>query len=347
MKKIFIVFVLMITVLSGCAVSQPVVPTEISISDNSYFEVHYIDVGQADAALILCDGAAMLIDGGNVADSSLIAAYMKKLDIDYIDYVICTHAHEDHVGGLSGALSVAKAGAVYAPEIEADTKAYQNFRLKAGEQGLQIQHSTHGNSIALGSSTVQFLGPITENVDDLNNTSIVLKIMYGNTSFLFTGDAEHEEEQDIINAGYDLSADVMKVGHHGSDSSTSYVFLREVMPKYAIISVGTGNSYGHPTEEVLSRLRDADTEVYRTDLQGDIIVKSDGENISITTQKNAHAQTNPTAIAENQGYIGNINSKKFHRPDCNSLPAEKNRIYFSSRQEAVESGYSPCGNCRP
>ena len=347
MKKIFIVFVLMITVLSGCAASPSVEPTEKPVSDNSYFEVHYIDVGQADAALVLCDDAAMLIDGGNVADSSLIAAYLKKLDIDYLDYVVCTHAHEDHVGGLSGALSVAKAGAAYAPKTEADTKAYQNFKSKVAEQGLQIQHPTHGSSINLGSSTVQFLGPITENTDDLNNTSIILKITYGNTSFLFTGDAEREEEQDIINAGYDLSADVLKVGHHGSDSSTSYVFLREVMPKYAVISVGTGNSYGHPTEEVLSRLRDADSQVYRTDSQGDIIVKSDGEQITVTTQKNADIQTNPTTIAEPQGYIGNINSKKFHRPDCNSLPAEKNRIYFSSRQEAVENGYSPCGNCQP
>ena len=327
---------------------ETVAPTEIPLSENSTFAVHYIDVGQADAALVLCDGESMLIDGGNVADSSLIVAYLKKLNIDYLDYIVCTHAHEDHVGGLSGALSVAKAGVIYAPETTASTKAYNNFIQKAAEQNLQISHPTHGNSINLGSSTVQFLGAITEDTDDINNTSIVLKIVYGNTSFLFTGDAEREEEQDIINAGYDLSADVLKVGHHGSDSSTSYVFLREIMPQYAVISVGTGNTYGHPTEVVLSRLRDADVEVFRTDVQGDIIAESDGNTVSITTERNADIQTNETHTEIVEGeYIGNRNSKKFHKPTCNTLPAEKNRVYFNSRSEAVENGFTPCGNCLP
>lgn len=323
-------------------------PTEIPLPDNSTFTVHYIDVGQADAALVLCDGKKLLIDGGNVADSSLIVAYLKKLNIDYLDYIVCTHAHEDHVGGLSGALAVVSAGVVYAPETPAESDAYNNFVHKAAERDLQITHPEIGNSISLGNSTIQFLGPITENTSEKNNTSIVLKITYGDTSFLFTGDAEREEEQDIINAGYDLSADVLKVGHHGSDSSTSYVFLREVMPQYAVISVGAGNSYGHPTEEVLSRLRDADVELYRTDLQGDIIAESNGSVISITTERNEDIRTNETQIEVTEGeYIGNKNSKKFHKPTCNTLPIEKNRVYFNSRSEAVENGFTPCGNCLP
>lgn len=251
---------------------------------NSNLEVHYIDVGQADSSLILCDGYSMLIDGGNAADSNLIAAYLKKEDISVLDYIVCTHAHEDHVGGLSGALSVTEVKNVLAPYTEADTKAYQNFKNKSAAQGLEVQHPSSGDSFTLGSSDVQIIGPITERANDLNNTSIVMKLTYGNTSFLFTGDAERNEEQDIINAGYDLTADVLKVGHHGSDSSTSYVFLREVMPRYAVISVGN-NSYGHPTEAVLSRLRDAHVQLYRTDLQGDIIAASDGNNITITTKK--------------------------------------------------------------
>lgn len=338
-------FLLIMMLISGCAQTQT--QTE-SLPENSYFEVHYIDVGQADSALVLCDGYSMLIDGGNVDDSNLIAAYLKKENIDELDYVICTHAHEDHVGGLSGALSVARAKNVLAPETGADTKAYKNFLSKTEAQGLEVEHPKAGDRFDLGSSEVLVAGPVTEYNDNLNNTSIVLKVSYGDTSFLFTGDAEYEEEQSIMNAGYDISADVLKVGHHGSDTSTSYLWLRTIMPEYAVISVGSGNSYGHPTEQVLSRLRDADTTVFRTDMQGDIIAVSDGKDVTITPSRNADAKTNETAAEKiDAAYIGNKNSKKFHRPDCHTLPKESNRVFFSSREEAVNAGYSPCGQCNP
>lgn len=342
---------------------------DIKLPENSNFEVHYIDVGQADAALVLCDDETMLIDGGNVADSSLIVSYLNKRNISHLDYVIGTHAHEDHIGGLSGALSVTSVGKVYAPKTEADSKAYQNFKSKVQAQGLQITNPTPNETFTLGSSSVRILAPISESVSDLNNTSIVLKITYGSTSFLFTGDAEREEEQDIINKGYDLSATVLKVGHHGSENSTSYVFLREIMPEYAIISVGKNNSYGHPTEEALSRLRDSDTKVYRTDLQGDIIAKSDGKTVTITPSRNADIETNTTvkdkeqtyippavSVPVQQGqsrttsYIANKNTDKFHYPDCHSVDRmkESNKEYLNcTRNEAISQGYSPCGNCNP
>ncbi len=248
---------------------------------DAVLSVHYIDVGQADAALLFCEGKTMLIDGGNAEDSSRIAAYLRKHSVSHLDYVICSHAHEDHVGGLSGALSVATAGAVYAPKTEANSKTYQNFKKKAAAQGLQIQNPSPGDSFAFGSCKVDFLGPITENTEELNNTSLVLKVSCGETSFLFTGDAERDEELSILDAGLDVSATVLKVGHHGSNSSTAYPFLREVMPKYAVISVGKENPYGHPADKVLSRLRDADVEVFRTDEMGDIIIESDGKTVSV------------------------------------------------------------------
>ena len=274
---------LMAFVMSFGILGSNVNPSDIP--ENSNFEVHFIDVGQADSALIECDGETMMIDGGNVADSNVVAAYLKKEDVTELNYVVCSHAHEDHVGGLSGALSVTKADNIYAPKTETNTKAYKNFKKKAEEQNVEIKHPNVGDEIQLGSSTVEFLGPVDENGKDLNSTSIVLKITYGNTSFLFTGDSESDEEEEILNSGADLKSTVLKVGHHGSRTSTSYPFLREVMPQYAVISVEKGNSYGHPNEETLSKLSDAGVEVYRTDESGDIVMTSDGNSISITTSK--------------------------------------------------------------
>lgn len=345
--------------------SENVTETEAPKDTTDYsehsFAVHYIDVGQGDAALVLCDDKTMLIDGGKPHASSIIYTYLKNLNIDYLDYIVASHADDDHIGGLSAPLAKMKVGNVLAPETEADTRSYESLKNKTAEQGLTIAHPKPGESLDFGSSTIEFYGPITESESDRNNGSIVMKIIYGDTSFLFTGDAEREEEQEILSAGYDLSATVLKVGHHGSKNSTTYPFLREIMPKYAVISVGD-NNYGHPTEDTLSRLRDADVKVYRTDMQGDIIAISDGKNVTITTKKNENAQTNPTEnekstsaqSAENAAnqeiceYIGNANTKKFHYPDCGAVSQmkEKNKVYLNcTRDEAIKDGYTPCGRC--
>lgn len=319
-------------------------------------KVHFIDVGQADAALLISGDSAMLIDGGNVGDSSRIYSYLDRLGISHLDYIVGTHAHEDHMGGLSGALQKASVGVIYAPRTENDAKFYQSFKSKVASAGKSITHPDSGTSFNLGSCSVELYCPTYENEDDLNNTSIITKVVCGDTSFLFTGDAEYSEEHDILSQGYDLSATVLKAGHHGSDTSSSYQFLREVMPEYVVISVGKGNQYGHPDEDALSRFRDAGAKVYRTDLQGDIIVESNGKDITVTTARNENIETNPTSYehenvskgTESTGtYIGNKNSKKFHKPTCHSLPIEKNRVYFSSRADAVNSGYDSCGNCHP
>ncbi|MGF0008560.1 MBL fold metallo-hydrolase [Eubacteriales bacterium SGI.150] len=319
--------------------------------ENSTFEVHFIDVGQGDSSLILCDGKAMLIDGGEASESSKVYAYLKKLGVNHLDYIVATHAHSDHIGGLSGALNYASVDTALCPVTSYDSKTFNSFTKYLSQQGASITVPEPGDTFSLGSASVTILGP-QRSYEDTNDTSIVMKVVYGKTSFLFTGDAERTAEADILDAGYDLSATVLKVGHHGSDTSTSYPFLREIMPEYAVIQVGKGNSYGHPTEDTLSKLRDADVKVYRNDLQGTIICTSDGETISFSTEKNESVQANTTVTTTPEPndvgeYIGNKNSKKFHLPTCKNLPAEKNRVFFDSRQDAVNAGFDPCGNCHP
>lgn len=357
-------------ILSGCTPSRALsqsqaVPANTAAQDDEdssvrldapaeepAFSILFLDVGQADCMLVTCDGQHMLVDGGNVDDSRLVAAVLKRKGIDYLDYVVCTHAHEDHAGGLAGALNVCSFGTALAPVKTSKNIPFSNFVKYVKKQSKAITVPTCDEEFPLGSATVKVLGP-RRTYDDVNDSSLVFMITYGSTRFLLTGDMERDAEQDLIDDGCDLKADLLKVGHHGSVTSTSYVFLNEVMPEIAVIQVGEGNDYGHPRDEVLTRLRDADVTLYRTDLQGDVLAVSDGETVTVTPFKNPDAETNPTFYnSEGQNaidvaYIGNLNSKKFHRPSCPNLPAEENRTFFNNRTEAVGAGYIPCGQCKP
>lgn len=376
MKKLLCFVMTLIMIFSLTAVSSHTVlaleDEDIELTeDKSSFTIHFIDVGQADAALVLCDDSAMLIDGGNAADSDLIYSYLKKHDVDHLDYIVCTHAHEDHVGGLAGALNYASVDTALCPVTSYDSKAFKSFVKYLKKQDVEITVPEAGNTYSLGSSEFEILGPINDDGDGENNSSIVIRIVYKNTSFLFTGDAELEEEEDIIDEQYTLESTLLKVAHHGSETSTSYGFLNEVLPEYAVISVGKNNSYGHPSEDVLSRLRDADATVYRTDMQGDIICTSDGESLSFTVEKNADADTlesvkktkstKANTDSDSDGgksskssggtpYVLNTNTNKFHNPSCSSVKQmkDKNRKdYTGTRKEIIDMGYDPCKKCNP
>ena len=337
----------------GSAVIQPpqnnsgIETTQPSAEEN--FQMHFIDVGQALSVLVECDGQFMLYDGGNVDDGSLVVSYLQNQGVEELQYVFCSHAHEDHVGGLAAALAYFPANHVYSPVTEASTKCFQNFIKYTQQQGLQVEVPAVGTVWQLGSATVQLLGPIKQ-YNDTNDTSLVLRIDYGSTSFLLTGDMESDAERDLVESGANLKADVLQVGHHGSSTSSSYIFMNAVLPEMGIISCGANNKYGHPHEETLSILRDAGADTYRTDLLGTITIGSDGSNYTVSSEHYAtDAELNPTDPAASstaqQAYIGNVNSKKFHLPTCPNLPAEKNQILFSSYDEAIAAGYEPCATC--
>ncbi len=317
-------------------------------AEGGSLQVHFIDVGQADAALVICDGHYMLIDGGNAEDSDLVYSYLEHHGAKNLDYMVASHAHEDHIGGLSGALNYAKVDTALCPVTEYSSKVFQNMVKYLEQQGKSLTVPAPGDKFDLGSARVEILGPVQE-YDDTNNTSIVLRIDYGETSFLFTGDMETGAEKDLLESGADVRATVLKAGHHGSDTSTGYQFLREVSPRYTVISVGEGNKYGHPSDEVLSRFRDAGTEVYRTDMQGHVIAESDGKTVTFRTEKEADTATNPTGNSTLQMYVGNSGSKKFHLSDCASAKniQEDKKVVFLTRLQAVLEGYEPCGRCNP
>lgn len=344
-RLLYLIPVFAMLLVSACVtVTEPVAePTEEPEKNyNASLEVHFIDVGQADSALLISNGEAMLIDGGNAEDSSLLYSYLKDCEIDHLEYVIGTHAHEDHMGGLTAALNKASVGKIYIPKRGNDTKFYNNFIKKAEEDKIEIAHPEKNEEFSLGTCSVNLFTPTYIDYEELNNTSIMTKVTCGDVSFLFTGDAERAEEENIINQGADLSATVLKAGHHGSDSSSSYPFLREVMPEVIVISVGKDNPYSHPHEEVLSRYHDLGAKIYRTDENGHIIIKTDGKNLSVMPVKQDNGEQE-----EIKNYIGNKSSKKLHLPTCANLPKEKNRVYFKTREEAVSVGYSPCQGCDP
>lgn len=326
------------------------------------FTIHFIDVGQADSALVTCDGHSMLIDGGNVDDSNVLYSVMQRETDGHLDYVVGTHAHEDHIGGLSGAFEAVTADMTLCPVTEYDSKAFRDFASHAEQKGGGITIPDVGDTYTLGKAKFTIVG-VNSVPDDTNNTSIVLRIVYGDTSFLFTGDAEQEAENMILASGQDIQSTVLKVGHHGSSTSTSEAFLDAVNPTYAVISCGTGNSYGHPHQETLDKLQNKGVEVYRTDLLGDIYCTSDGKEVSFTSGEHhdenrieagsaadSKDEQNSRPLVIDETYVLNTSTMKFHKPDCSVVESmsQKNRIdYMGPRDELIQEGYSACGICKP
>lgn len=278
MKRLIALLLVACLALCGCTAATPNTPST-GTSGYEMLHVHFIDVGQADSILLECDGKYALVDGGNDADGKAVAAYLHTQGVEKLDLVVATHPHEDHIGGLADILDLIPTDAVWSSPIPNSNNTIRAFLKSVKRQDKEVEYPQAGDVFDLGGATITVLGPIKD-YEDVNNLSLVLMVQFGKNRFLLTGDMERIAENDLIDSGADLKADVLKVGHHGSETSTGYRFLREVMPTYGIISCGKDNSYGHPHEDPLSRLRDAEVTVLRTDEQSTIIANSDGERIS-------------------------------------------------------------------
>ncbi|QNB44999.1 hypothetical protein BR63_00860 [Thermanaerosceptrum fracticalcis] len=244
--------------------------------------------------------------------------------------------------------------------MQSNTKTFEDLLKAISNKGLKITSPVPGTKYSLGEAEFTILAPNGSGYKDVNDYSVVVKLQFGKTSFLLTGDAGVQPEGEMLSKGFNLKVDLLKVGHHGSRYSTSTDFLKAVSPQFAVISVGKDNPYGHPAPETIKKITNARIQLYRTDELGTIIATSDGDIIKIDKKASpVKAQAPPQTVGVDKGeskqaakasdysYIGNKNSKKFHLPICGSLPAEQNRIYFKTRGEAISAGYEPCKICKP
>ena len=324
-------------------------------------QITYLDVGQGDCEIITCDNETMIIDGGTRDSSDKIYTYLKNNHISTVKYVVASHQHEDHAGGLPAVFEAAHVQMVLLPQVTSNERyAYDKLLNKIDEKQVETHVVHAGETYSLGSASFTILGPMQYDEENANNDSIVLKMEYWNNTFLFTGDAEKKEEQDLLDTyGNLLKCDVVKVNHHGSADALLSSWYAVVQPQYAVISCGQGNMYGHPHQQVLDTLQQESIPVYRTDLQGDIVCVSDGDNIQISalkeTQKDVFQAPEISGYKEltvdedaEREYILNVHSMKIHLPECSSvkdISAKNRKEVFESLKNLEKQGFFPCKSC--
>lgn len=351
-KYIAALITLLLLILSICGCTEQKTITESTLPpDKSRYDLilHFIDVGQGDCTLIESHGHFALIDGGEYSERNKVISYLSSQGVENLDYIISTHPHSDHCGSLSEVIRNFDTDTLICPDAPY-TSSWEYVMDAADERDVTYETPKPFDVYKLGSATITVLSPSKDAVySNLNDYSIVTMIEYGNTSALLTGDAERVVEKELVNSTYDLSADILKCGHHGSSSSSCSEFLDNVSPGAAIISCGKDNDYGHPHTETITALKYRNIPYWQTDTTGTIVAFSDGENFYISTSSSTTSQVVSTENNYQSTYIGNKNSKIFHAPTCSSVTTmkEENKVTFTSYKDAADSGYRPCGKCNP
>ncbi|MGN0657387.1 MAG: ComEC/Rec2 family competence protein [Ruminiclostridium sp.] len=250
--------------------------------------VHFIDVGQGDCELITDGKTSVLIDSGEYTAGSTVVSYLNSLEIDRLDYVVMSHPHSDHMGSMYYVLDKFDVGTVIMADMKESiipaTSSFKKLIDVIERKNIDVMYAEAGENIEICGGRLEMIAPVKE-YDDLNNYSVVVRFVHGDNSFIFCGDICKDAERDILDSGAELTADVIKVAHHGSTSSSLKVFMQAVSPYYAVIEVGEGNDYGHPHAETVSLLKKLEIEIYRTDKNGNVVFVSDGKELSISTEK--------------------------------------------------------------
>lgn len=343
--------------------------------------VHYMDVGQGDATLITCGEDAMLIDAGDNSMGTTVQMYLVSQNITKLDYVIGTHPDADHIGGLDVVITKFDCGTIFLTDEDKDTRTYEDVISAMEYKGYKRTLPVPGETYQLGDAGFTILAPLQEN-DDSNDNSIALLLTYGDTRFYFEGDAGEEEEVQILSSNADVKADVYKIGHHGSKTSTTDDMLAAVNPAWAVISAGEDNRYGHPHAEVLNKLRMNGIKTFRTDEQGTVVAKSDGEKIVFNMSPSDTWQAGEPGVISDREPVekGAVNSdiagdetvqidtdieqdgtaptddgtmqivhitdtgQKYHTGNCRFIKDSDREI---SLEDAKAAGYEPCKVCHP
>lgn len=358
------IYLLLLLLITGCGATELQTMsstngqnTEETAEVSDTLKVHYLDVGQGDCTLIESQGEYMLIDAGDNDKGTLVQSYLESQNITHLKYMIGTHPDSDHIGGMDVVLTKFDVDTVIMPDIENDTRTYDDVIQAMKYKNIQNTSPIPGQQYRLGEASFTIIAPVHYDYgSNTNNYSVGLILQHGNHRFLFTGDTEIEAQKDILESGVDISADVYKAAHHGSATAAYEPFLQAVNPKYTVISCGEDNSYGHPHAEVLNWMRQNHVEIFRTDEQGTIVATSDGSTISwnMSSSETWHngepTQSDKEVLNTTQEYVLNLKTKKFHRTDCPSVETiheENKEVSHKTRDALIKEGYDACGRCNP
>lgn len=306
-------------------------------------EVHFIDIGQGDAILIRCGEHTMEVDFGNNDKGTTVQNYLEKQGVTSLDYAIGTHPDADHIGGMDVILYKMDTDKIFMPNVTSNTATYRDVLQVCKNKNYTIEVPEWGAVYELGDASFQIICPVADGYGDTNSYSIGIRLTYQDTSFILCGDATIESETEMLCSNEELSANVLKVSHHGSSTSTSEKFLEAVNPIYAVISCGKDNSYGHPHEEIMELLEEHHVQIFRTDEQGSIVAVSDGKNITWNTVVWTESDKQ-----NGQMYVLNTATKKIHTILCSSISEikeENKEDSLKSLRELKKEGYTPCKRC--
>ena len=377
----FILAIVCITAFSGCEILDAVTTvsdiatdtqTDTDVSTDSGFTIHMIDIGQGDSILLECNQEYMLIDAGELGQGAVVNEYLKDHNVTELDYALITHPHSDHYGGMLDVLkneNVTTKNIVMTEAVNT-TRTWEKLTDYIDEKKYNVIFPKTNDTLTLGETTLTMYVP--EIVKDLNNCSIVVRAEYDGMSAILTGDAETPVEKAMLDEGFNVQANILKAGHHGSRTSSSKKFLSAVSPQIALISCGKDNDYGHPHKETVQKFNDIGLPMYRTDELGSIVVKMDNntmflsttsgksEEIAITQGNTATdsktsdtssktSTTTKKATKKTAKYVGNKNSKILHTKDCATVSkmSDANKVYFNTYDEAIAQGYTPAKDCNP